>query len=365
MTSSSRVHIEYTSASSRLSPAVRNSLASVLVATTESGFPAGFNLAVVDRSDVLLRAWGGFANLVGEKAETQPDTLYDLASLTKVVVATTLALWLEDQKLWKLDQSVSHWLPEFTRSDITLRQLLTHTSGIIPHRPFFHLGRRPSAVRKAVFTEAALAGPAGTVSYSDLNFMLLGWAIERCVNEPLDRLFARVVTEPLAMTDTRFQLRARDRSRAAATELDGDQRLEPGLVRGEVHDGNAWSLGGVSGHAGLFSSTSDLTIFVQAMLNPRHHPVLSAAAQARMARPHAGRQPDVRGLGWQVEPRAWGKWPEGTLWHTGFTGTSLLISPRANIGVVLLANGVHPLRKLDEQTAFRTAVHRAIAKGNS
>jgi CubicO group peptidase (beta-lactamase class C family) len=361
---SSRVTMEFASGSSRFSTSARNSLTTVLLDTMTSGFPAGLNLSVVDRSGVIVRAWGGYANTVGTDEATGPDTLYDLASLSKVVVTTTLALWLEDQKAWKLNQPLADWLPDFTRRDITLRQLITHTSGIVAHRPFFHLGPRPDAVRRAVYDEALLADTPGGVLYSDLNFMLLGWAIEKCTDEPLDQLFQRVVATPLAMHDTRYRLTARMRTRSAATELDGDQRLSPGLVRGEVHDGNAWALGGVSGHAGLFSTAADLSLFSREFLDPRHHRVLSTATQARMARHQAGRQPDVRGLGWRIEPRGWGRWPAGTIWHTGFTGTSLLISPRANIAVVLLTNAIHPTRDLERQATFRAAVHRALAKLN-
>ncbi|HEY5303371.1 MAG TPA: serine hydrolase domain-containing protein [Acidimicrobiales bacterium] len=362
---SPHVTIEFAEGASRFSAAARNAVGAALVDTLTTSFPAGFNLSVVERSGVVLRAWGGYANVLTPRVETAPDTVYDLASLTKVVSTTTLALWLEDQKLWKLNQPIAEWLPDFGRRDITLRHLLTHTSGLVAHRPFFHLGRHPRAVRRAVYDEAQHGTPGTRVVYSDLNFMLLGWAIAACTNETLDRLFRRVVAVPLEMADTRYRPGARERARAAATELDGDQRLAPGLVQGEVHDGNAWSLGGVAGHAGLFSTASDLSLFAGSLLTARRHPVLSASAQSRMARYHAGRQPDKRGLGWRIEPRGWGSWPEGTLWHTGFTGTSLLVSPRADLAVVLLSNAIHPTRDLARQSDFRSVVHRAIARVNS
>jgi CubicO group peptidase (beta-lactamase class C family) len=360
-----RVNIEFTKASERLGPRARRALVDVLTHTIDDTFPVGFNLSIVDRSNVLFRAWGGHANIVGDVVETRDDTIYDLASLTKVVTTTTLALWLVDQRKWSLDQPLAQWLPDFERRDITLFQLLTHTSGIVAHRPFFHLGPHRAAVRRAVLAESQRARRPGRVLYSDLNFMLLGWAVEQCAGESLEHLFQRVVAGPLSMTDTGFNPRGARARRAAATELNGDQRLEPVLIRGRVHDGNAWSLGGVAGHAGLFSSAADLSTFVQSFLPPRRHAILSARIQTRMSSPQAGRQPDVRGLGWRLEPRGWGHWPEGTIWHTGFTGTSLLISPRTNMGVVLLANAVHPARDPQRQAAFRAAVHRAIAKAPS
>ena len=359
------VTVEFHDAGTRFPAKARDTLTSVLTDTLRTGFPAGANLALVARDATLVRAWSGYATAVGEPEPTSPDTIYDLASLTKVVATTTLALWLEDNGHWRLSQSAAQWIPELTRRDITLRHLLTHTSGIIAHLPFFLLGRRPATIRRAVLEETERAAGPGRVLYSDLNFMLLGWAIEACVGEPLERLFARVVSAPLGLSDTVFRPRVRRRARSAATELDGDQRLEPGLVRGEVHDGNAWALGGVAGHAGLFSTASDMALFAREFLEPRRHRILSRAAQSRMSRHQAGRQPDVRGLGWRLEPRGWGRWPEGTFWHTGFTGTSLLVSPRADLAVVLLTNAVHPTRDLARQSAFRAEVHRAIAKANS
>ena len=359
------VTLQYFGDDARLSTRVRSGVTTAMIRAANEGFPAGVNLAVISRRGTLLRAWSGHATVVGSPEPTREDTLYDLASLTKVIVTTTLALWLEDQGHWRLSQGAHRWLPDLARRDITLHQLITHTSGIVAHRPFFHLGPRRVAIRRAVMEEAERATRPGRVLYSDLNFMLLGWAVEQCAGEPLDRLFARVVAEPLDLGDTRFRPGARLRARSAATELDGDQRLSPGLVRGEVHDGNAWALGGVAGHAGLFSTASDLALFARELLDPRQHRILSRAAQARMTRYHAGRTPDVRGLGWRLEPRGWGRWPEGTFWHTGFTGTSLLISPPADLAVVLLTNAVHPTRDLERQSAFRAELHRALAKVNS
>ncbi len=169
--------------------------------------------------------------------------------------------------------------------------------------------------------------------YSDLNFMLLGWAIERCTHQSLERLFHEVVAEPLGMSETRYRPSHRLQGRIAATERNGDQRLTKELVWGEVHDGNAWALGGVAGHAGLFSTSDDLTRFVQSLLGARGHHVLSAASISSISRTPVGTQPDVRGLGWRLDPAAWGPWPADTLWHTGFTGTSLLVAPSANLGV--------------------------------
>lgn len=356
------LHVEFSKDVPARSTRRGDSLTAELLDMLESSFPAGFNLAVVDRTETLLRAWGGFSNIADPTIETSRSTIYDLASLTKVVSTTTLALWLEENRRWKLSDPVARWLPDFSRDDLTIFHLLTHTSGLVPHRPFFYLDQRPREVRRAVFEESAHGDPLGYVVYSDLNFMLLGWAVERCAQRPLDQLFRSVIAEPLGMSDARYRPHHRDLARIAATERNGDQRLEKGLVWGEVHDGNAWSLRGVAGHAGLFAPADDLSRFVQALLTPRRHPVLRAATISAMTRVQAGHQPDVRGLGWRLEPETWGSWPEGTYWHTGFTGTSLLISPAANIGVILMMNAIHPSRQLERQEGVREAVHRTIAK---
>jgi CubicO group peptidase (beta-lactamase class C family) len=359
---SPHVDFEYTGASPRLSASVRNRLTTELLETLDTPFPSGFNLAVVDHTGTLLRAWGGYANRLKPVLFTERDTRYDLASLTKVVSTTTLALHLEERGRWALSDHVQQWLPGFPREDLTLHQLITHTSGLVAHRPFFHLGSDTRAIRRALYDEAPHGGPTGKVLFSDLNFILLGWAIANCAGQPLQRLFHDLVATPLDMKHTRFRPSQRDRALIAATELDGDQRLSPGLVWGEVHDGNAWALGGVAGHAGLFATSGDLALFVGALLHPGRPPVLLPATIARMSSYQAGQQPDLRGLGWRLEPKAWGAWPEGTFWHTGFTGTSLLVAPAADLAVVLLTNAVHPWRDLDRQANFRTTIHRILAR---
>ena len=174
-------------------------------------------------------------------------------------------------------------------------------------------------------------------------------------------VFGAQVAEPLGMSRTRFCPPVGERWLVAATELDGDQRPRAGLVWGEVHDGNAWVLGGVAGHAGLFAPVGDLAHFVQSLLQASTGGVLSASSVEEMATLQAKSDDDVRGLGWRLCPSRWGAWPEGTMWHTGFTGTSLLVDRQRGVAVVLLSNAIHPRRRLDEQAAFRADVHRLVA----
>ncbi len=230
-------------------------------------FPSGFSLAVVDAGGTLVSAYGGEACRIGTARPITTRTSYDLASLTKVVCSVTLALVYAGRGMLTLDDPVVDWLPGFSRSDTTLLHLLTHTSGLVAHRPFFERLRGRAAIVEAVFEEAAGSAPTGEVLYSDLNFMLLGWVLEACGGAGLGELFATEVALPLGMNRTGF-LPAQGEE-TAATELDGDQRLVPGLVWGEVHDGNAYALGGVAGHAGLFAPVADLAVFVQTSARSR------------------------------------------------------------------------------------------------
>jgi CubicO group peptidase (beta-lactamase class C family) len=207
---------------------------------------------------------------------------------------------------------------------------------------------------------AELAGAVpGPVSYSDLGFMMLGWAAEECAGELLEELTSREVLGPLGMTSTGYRPRP-PLPRIAATEADGGERPGPGVIWGQVHDENAFALGGVSGHAGMFGTAADLGRFAGALLRPARHPVLSAETIALMTARRAGAGDEARVLGWRLRPDAWGYWPDGTIWHSSFTGTSLLIAPALDAAVVLLSNAVHPVCRPDRIGAFRAEIHRAV-----
>jgi GntR family transcriptional regulator, nutrient-sensing system regulator len=338
-------------------------IARLLGEAVAGGYPAGATVLVVDAEGELLRAFGGWSCVVSERIPTFRETIYDLASLTKVVSTVTLALSLAERRAWALDDPAAAFLPGFPQPGITLRQLLTHTSGLPAHRELYRLEGGKLAIREAVFLEARNAEP-GPVDYSDLGYMLLGWAIEETSGVPLDRAFAETVAAPLGLERTRFMPPKQERRLIAAAELDGDQRLEPGLIWGEVHDGNAWALGGVAGHAGLFAPATDLGRFASALLSDRHQ-VLGAASIAEMTRYQAGAPPDTRALGWQLDAGEWGSWPGTTYWHTGFTGTSLLVAPELDCAVVLLMGGVHPSRRPEQQAALRADIHRILAEALS
>lgn len=326
------------------------------------GFPPSVSLAVVSPEGTVLEAFGGHACAVPEVVPTTLETSYDLASLTKVVCTVTLVLVAAERGALDLDDPVTRWLPRYPQEPTTVRHLLTHTAGLVDHRPFYLTLADRASIEAAVLAEAKDAVAGGTVRYSDLGYMLLGWVVEACFGQPLDVVFAKEVAAPLGLHRTHFCPPAGERRLTAATELDGDQRLGPGLVWGEVHDGNAHALGGVSGHAGLFAPLRDLARFAGTLVASQPGDVLSAESIRLLGRRQAVAGDDVRGMGWKLEPRDWGPWPPGTFWHTGFTGTSFLVAPAAGVAVVLLTNAVHPQRRLEQQAAVRAEVHRLLAE---
>jgi CubicO group peptidase (beta-lactamase class C family) len=360
--SAKRLRLDVSVRGSRRSDGAFGRLVEALADRVGDCYPPAVALEIVDADGVLLSASGGYSCIVGELIALEPGMLFDLASLTKVVAAVPVALALVDEGRWRLEDRLQQWLPDFPRADVTLWNLLTHTSGLPAHEPFYQQAKGERAVRRLLYEAAAASGPPGPVLYSDLGFMLLGWAASACAGERFDRLFAARVARPLGLSDARYRPLPSMRRRTVATELDGDQRTAPGLVWGTVHDGNAYALGGVSGHAGLFAPVGELSQFLRALLHPTSHPVLSAETIAGMASHQAGAPPLARGLGWRLHPAGWGDWSPTALWHTGFTGTSLLLSPDQGIGVVLAANGVHPHRRPQEQDAFRAQIHTLVAE---
>jgi serine-type D-Ala-D-Ala carboxypeptidase len=327
-----------------------------------AGVPPAVAADVRTPHGAAYSAAGGWARLAADGEEpvaAESGTLFDLASLTKVIVTLPLVLLLHQQGRWSIDDPVARWLPGAPRSPVTISDCLLHTAGLVPFRQYYRTCGDAGALKTAVIAELAGAVPRGVVSYSDVSFMLLGWAVEQCAGEPLASLFAREVAGPLGMASTCYRPQA-DPARIAATEEDGDQRLVPGLIWGTVHDGNAFALAGVSGHAGLFGTAADLGRYAAAWLRPEHHPVLAARTIELMKARQAETGDQARMLGWRTRPAEWGDWPAGTFWHTGFTGTSMLVAPALDAAVVLLTNAVHPVRRLTETAALRAGVHRAV-----
>ena len=308
----------------------------------------------------------GYSSLYPEKREMNIDTLFDLASLTKVVATTTTLLRLVEQGELRIEDPVSLYFPSFSggsKEEVRIWHLLTHTSGLPAHSHLYSILSSKEEVYGYITSLDLVYKPGTKVVYSDLGFILLGKIIEKVTGEPLDVAARKLVFEPLGMKNTIFNPPPEMREKAAATEY---CRHRGRILRGEVHDENAWFMGGVGGHAGLFSTAEDLAVFAQMMLNKGSYDgtqILSPATVNVATRNHTPGLNSCRGLGWVVNcrpcscgdlmsPRAFG--------HTGFTGTSLWIDPEYDLFVILLTNRVHPTRENTCLLRARPIIHNVI-----
>ena len=310
------------------------------------------------------------------------ETLYDLASLTKVMATTPAILLLVASGKLRLDQAVAEVLPAFAehgKSEITIRHLLTHSSGLRPWRAYFadlrerELRRggqllateegRESIIAR-IQRSAPVHDPGEASVYGDLGFIVLGAIVEQAAGERLDAFCARHIYEPLGMSDTRFNPVPfeGDRTRYAATEQCAWREK---IVWGEVHDGNAWAMGGVAGHAGLFGSAADVLRFGSEMLAAeRGESELFAAELAREFFRRQELTPDSGwALGWDTPTpgasTSGRHFSKRSIGHTGFTGTSLWIDLERGAVVVLLSNRVHLLAKRS-RFALRPLIHDLV-----
>jgi len=342
-------------------------LASALQAAVERGAFPGAVVAVGRRDTVLFLHAFGRLDYEGGAPVTE-RTVWDLASLTKVVGLTTAAMMLADEGKLDVGAPVTRYVPEFAAGgdSVTVRHLLTHSSGLPAWKPFFQGVRSRRQMFSLVNAEPLEAPPGARMAYSDLGAMLLTEIVERVSGQRLDRFLQARLFRPLGMRQTRFRPPRSWLEHIAPTEVDTTWRHR--LVRGEVHDENAASMGGVSGHAGLFSTAPDLVRFAQMLLRggrtdvPAHRrtgvpaqdsivetgrQLIHAETIAEFARPQ---QPGFssRALGWdtpsenssagtRLSARAFG--------HTGFTGTSVWVDPERDLFVILLTNRVYPTRE--------------------
>ena len=280
-----------------------------------------------------------------------PDTIFDLASLTKVVATTTSVMILVDEGRIGLNDRVATFIPGFERygkADITIRHLLTHVSGLRPDVDLADSWSGSDTAIALAIEEVPTSVPGTRFVYSDINFFLLGDIVRRVSGVPLDRFSHDRIFAPLGMTDTGFTPAESTRNRIAPT---GDAKS----VRGIVHDPTSRRMGGVAGHAGLFSTAADLEIFCRMILKGGEHRgvrILSPMAVARMtSRATPAEERNARGLGWDIDSSFSSNrgelMPIGSFGHTGFTGTSLWLDPGSGMFVVFLSNRVHPDGKGD------------------
>ena len=305
-----------------------------------------------------------------QQVPARTDTIYDLASLSKLFTSIVAVQQLEAGRI-ALDAPVAHYLPEFAtngKSDVTIEQLLTHTSGLAPDPvPSLWAGYPDIPSREKAILDAKPEAPAGTkYEYSDLNMLSLQLVLQQVTGKPLDELVRKGITEPLHLVDTGYNPPASKLGRIAATEY--ETAPPRGMVHGSVHDENAWAMGGVAGHAGVFSTVDDLAVLAQAILNGgvyRGHRILSEHGVHLMQVNFNQKFPDdSHGLGFELD-QLWymgGLSGPDTMGHTGFTGTSLVIDPRSRSFAILLTNRVHPTRNTPSTNGARRAAAQALAQ---
>lgn len=309
------------------------------------GYP-GASVVVGRKGYSVLQRGFGSLDWTGRSRVTVDQSIYDLASLTKVIGTTTAIMVLYDQGKIELDAPVHRYLPDFTgglRDQVTVRHLLTHRAGLPAGRELWRIAETPAQARAAVLSSPIQCTPGNCYEYSDLGADILGFVAEAVSGETLDVLLDRTVFAKLGMKDTHYRLNLSDVERTAPTEI-APPRGYP--LRGEVHDENAWALGGVAGHAGLFSTASDLSVFAQMLLEGGSYNgvrVIADSTVSLFTRRAAGH----RALGWDTCDGGAGcgqYLSERAFGHTGFTGTSLWIDPDRQMFVILLTNRVHAAR---------------------
>ena len=326
----------------------------------------GAVLLVGHHGRVVYRKAFGWRSLEPTRETMTADTIFDLASLTKCIATATSVMKLVQDGRVRLNDPVAKYLPEFAQNgkqDITVRELLTHFSGLAPDLDL----SAPWQGRDTAFTLAMQQTPANSPGsqfvYSDINFEVLGFLVEKVSGAALNDFAERNIFGPLGMNHTRFLPPDAWKPHIAPTQYD-----EHGtMLRGTVHDPTARRMGGVAGHAGLFSTADDLAIFAQEMLHGSH--VLSRLSIEKMTTPQQpANAASLRGLGWDIDsPFSSNRGeflPVGSFGHTGFTGTSIWIDSVTDTYIVLLANAVHP-RGGASTVSLRTRVATAVVQGLS
>lgn len=342
-------------------------LAGVLVAAVPDVCSAAVALIAVGGTTVaagaageLVRYAGPAGTLVARRPPVRPDSIFDLASLTKLFT-TVVVLSLAEEGRLGLDEPVTTWLPAGP-AGVTPRQLLTHTAGLPAsrraHEEIPGDGPEVHAARMArVVSTPPSHPPGGTHLYSDIGMIVMGRVAEAAGGAPLDELLRARITGPLGLRDTGYRPALPLLPRIAATEY-RPERPGPGCVRGEVHDETAHGLGGVAGHAGVFSTAGDVLRFAEA-LRRGGAPILRPETVAEMTRDQGAEGAAFgQGLGVRVDDPALGP-PAGGYGHSGFTGTSVVVVPGRRLTFVLLTNNVHPLR---DRPGIRDLRHAVAAE---
>lgn len=327
-------------------------------------FPGG-SFAVTFRGELV--AHKGFGHFTYDRSSSEVDgaSMFDLASLTKVVATTTMAMLLYERGLLDLEAPVTAIVPEFAghdarRHEVTLRLLLAHSSGLPVYERLFQRAQTREALLHAALMAPLSSAPGSCAEYSDIGFIILGIALERLADEALDRFCQREIFGPLGMTHTTFNPTNTMKSSIPPTAEDRVFRRR--VIQGEVQDENASVMGGVAGHAGLFSTAEDLARFAHAVLDGGH-PILRSSTIELFSRRESVPEGTSRALGWDTpsEPSQSGKYLSPRAFgHLGYTGTSLWIDPERQVSITLLTNRTWPDCQNDAIKQVRPAFHNAV-----
>lgn len=336
------------------------------------GFPGGVVAVGHKNQMVALKAFGTMDYSPGSP-RVPVNAIWDMASLSKVIGTTSAVALLVQEKMVPLDSPIVRYIPEFlpnesNRDQITVKRLLAHTGGLKSFDPRLQdAGKKPEILARA-FTIPLDYYPGAKTIYSDIGFMTLAEMTERVSGQPMDQLLRQNVFDALGMRNTMYNPGKDLLSRIPPTEDDKTYRKR--VVRGEVHDERAWAMGGVAGHAGLFSSAEDLAIFAQMMLNGgiyTHKRIFKRSTVELFTRKYDEPPNTTRAMGWDT-PSPSGRSSAGRLLspnafgHTGFTGTSIWIDPDKELFIILLTNRVHPTRDNPIMDRVRPAVADAVVE---
>jgi serine-type D-Ala-D-Ala carboxypeptidase len=345
----------------------RNAFGILETAIDARAFPACSLAVTLGGELVALKAFGRFT-YDPASPEVTPASLFDLASLTKVVATTAMAMILYERGLLDLEAPVTAIIPEFAsddagRSDVTLRMLLAHCSGLPAYEKLFLRAPTREALLRAACAAQLTAAPGARAEYSDIGFIILGVALERLAaenNDSLDVFCQREIFGPLGMTRTTFNPAHALKNSIPPTA--DDRTFRRRIIQGEVQDENASVLGGVAGHAGLFSTAEDLALFAHAMLNGGR-PILRSSTVKLFSRRESAPAGTSRALGWDTPsaPSQSGKYfSSRSFGHLGYTGTSLWIDPDRQLSITLLTNRIWPDCQNQAIKQVRPAFHDAV-----
>ena len=337
-------------------------------AVRDGAFP-GATYAFITK-DKIYSGYVGYQELYPEKKENKIDTIYDMASLTKVVCTTTCIMQLLEQGKIRLFDKINYYLPNFKHDELTIWHLMTHCSGLPEGVP----GRKDIAKEKDIWDKIyqveLMFKPGSKIVYSDINFIILGKIVEIVSGLKLNDYAKKNIFEPLKMVDTGYL--PSDKERCAATEYRDDESYH-GYVKGYVHDETSFALGGVAGHAGLFSTAMDASRFIKMILNNGTldgQEILSKQTVDLMFKRQISECDSIgvipvkaRNLGWQAHEtfsNAGDYISDNSILHTGFTGTNIWIDRDRNLGFVLLSNRVHPTRNNTKHMRVRACLANMI-----